>query len=146
MKSRKFLYAALLLAICIGGWMVRGRIMLTVQSPLDYVLSGDKDNIHERLELVQSAKGQTVLDQTIRSVIDKDPPDMLAQQAAIRYIREHRRLEYLPDVRRLLSYYETLDLDSTWVTVGPNGDRRMNSTKNSALVSDLLWTINEIEQ
>ena len=125
--------------------MARGRIMLAVQPPLDYVMRGDKDDIYDRLELVQRAKGQTVLDQTIRSVIDQDPPDMLAQQAAVRYIREHRRLEYLPDVRRLLSHYETLNTDTTWITLIPNGDRRMNSTKNSALVADLKWTINEIE-
>ena len=105
-----------------------------------YLISSDKDDVYERLlHLKQSEK--EAFDSLLLGLISPEYPDMLSQNAAIRYIRENRRSEFLPELFNLETYYGHLNQDSVWYTYINDQRLRNNVVRNSALISDLEKTI-----
>lgn len=119
-------------------------INLTKKGNYRFVFESDKDNVFENLIYVKKIKGEAEFNKLIKQFLADENGDLLTKQAAIRFIFENRRVEFLDDLILVQKNFETISPDSTWVIQIEQGRFREGGLKDAAIIPYLNETIIEL--
>ena len=109
-KSKKNLLVLLLLSL-IAAIMInsfKDNIQLWYLHGFDFVVKGDKDNVYERLLLVEKVKPAKEFNQLLDSLLNKNNPDLLTMEAGIRYVKENNLIEKKIKLISIQNYFENI--------------------------------------
>lgn len=147
-KNKKALIGAFVLLTIIAAvtiFLFKDSIQLLFLGKYEFVIKGDKDNVYERLLLVEKTKSETEYNQLIDTLLNKHNPDLLTMGAAIRYVKENHLTEYKQRLKSIQNHFESIPKDSIWMFKVSEGKYRSNYLKDAHIVPYLSSTIKELE-
>lgn len=140
-NKKRYIGALIVVLLLVGSVYAFDYLVLMQKGAYAFLIESDKDNVFDRLLYVREVKGDKEFYRIIDYLISPENTDMLTQEAAVRYLRENSRKEFLPDLLRLKSHLSKIDPDSTWDTKIDENRVRSNWLRNSVLLSNLNSTI-----
>lgn len=145
LKKSRMLFILSLVLVLFTGLVVMillfsNKDFKTDEEAYTYLINSDKDNVFERLLVIKQSRKEG-FDDFLVMLISPENKDMLSQNAAIRFIRENRLPEFLPDLNSLYKHYGKIAQDSVWYTQIDDTRVRSNQIRNSVLLWDLDKTI-----
>lgn len=136
--STILLYTAVCLVLtgsCYWGYNYSKRYF---EDPFLYVSSGDKDDLGERIEIMEEQLDTEEFRQLMSSLLDDDNMDELSIRESARFIAENQLCEYLPNLKSKYEYLLSLPKDTSWEVEVSGGGYRLGSTNDKFVLMQQL--------
>ncbi len=146
-KSKKILMGVLLLLTSIAAILIysKDNIQLMYLGGYAFVIKGDKDNVYERLLLVERTIPEKEFNELLDTLLNKNHPDLLTMEAAIRYVKENHLTAQKAKLVSIQDHFESIRRDSVWEFKYDEGKYRSNYLENAHIVPYLSSAISELE-
>lgn len=147
MKSRvyKLLIVLILLSISIK-YRINYYLEYKKNGDYNFLLMSNKDDVYDRLLYLENFESKKEFNTLLNKLLSEMNNDLLTKEAAIRYINESNKKEYLSRLVEIKYKYNNINQDSTWVIITGSKINRINKIRNSFILFYLDETINKLDK